>query len=179
MMNQTKVALTIDYRGDNDDELTIMFAGINLEALQFVFSFLCAGGHGIAKSFSIIHGVSPVWRIGYVNEWLEVTLQNRNEHFASIEDILLLAESTIAREVHSSVDRYELNDFLNLKCRNEKRVVSSFEAEQELNPKEINEKILMEFPMTPTKVLAERYGRTISAIDTMAYRHGVRKSKFC
>ena len=174
------IAMSIDYRGNNDDVLTLMFAGISMETLQRTFCFLCGSGSGIARGFSISEGCSPVWRMGYVNEWLEVTLQDRNDLFTTIDDMLLLIESAVARHAQGRVDRYPLTDFLNLLHRNERRIIATVPAVSpaEKTVPETTAAILRDFPTTPTRTLAARYGRSISAINTMAHRRGVTKTRW-
>ena len=174
------IAMSIDYRGDNDDVLTLMFAGISMETLQRIFCFLCGSGSGIARGFSISEGCSPVWRMGYVNEWLEVTLQDRNDLFTTIDDMLLLIESAVARHAQGRVDRYPLTDFLNLLHRNERRIIATAPVASPagITASETTAVILRDFPTTPTRTLAARYGRSISAINTMAHRRGITKTRW-
>lgn len=179
-MNEKNIAMAIDYRGDNDDVLTLMFAGISMETLQRIFCFLCGSGSGIARDFSISEGSSPVWRMGYVNDWLEVTLHDRNDLFTTIDDMLLLIESAVARQAGGRVDRYPLTDFLNLHHRNERRIIAAVPAVSPtgITASETTAVILRDFPTTPTRTLAARYGRSISAINTMAHRRGVTKARW-
>ena len=178
-MVEKNIAMAIDYRGNNDDVLTLMFAGISKETLQRTFCFLCGSSSGIACGFRICEGSSPVWRMGYVNEWLEVTLQDRNDLFTTIDDMLLLIESAVARQAGGRVDRYPLTDFLNLLHRNERRIIATVPAVSPagITIPEITALILRDFPTTPTRTLAARYGRSISAINTMAHRRGITKTR--
>lgn len=170
--------MAVDYRGEQDDVLTLLFAGVSQGVLRRAFTFLCADGRGVARDFSIAEGHSPVWRMGYVNHWTEVALIDRDDRLASVDDVVTMAADIVARETGGRVDRYRLEDFLNLRHRNEHKIIGGRQALPTMSRKEVTERILREFAVTPTRILAERYGRSISAIDTMASRRGIRKTRY-
>lgn len=174
-----QVAMAVDATEDGEDELTLLFAGAPAAAVQRVMTFLCGGGQGIAQGFTVGEGHSPVERNGYMNDWLEVTLTGRNRRFASDDEVLLLVESAVAREVRGRVDRYQLRDFLNLSERNERRILSTAEHADD-NPArrdDADERIMQEYPTVPVRLLAQRYGKSEAAIRKMAQRRGIKKNK--
>ena len=69
------VALAVDWQGDNDDDVTVVTAGADIEWLVEIFTSLCNSRHGIAHGFRIESQQPPMWRNGYVNERLAVVLE--------------------------------------------------------------------------------------------------------
>lgn len=171
------IAFTHDWQGQHDNELVILFAGATDEMLVSVFTYLCAGGKGIADGFRIEEQEAPVWRNGYVHDRLAVRLIGYHSEYASIDNMMLLIEARLRPEVNGgNVDRYSIQDFVNLRGRREAALLNPTPAAgTPLTRDEVTERIVREYPTTPTRVLAEKYGRTVDAITKLAQRRGLKR----
>lgn len=171
------VAFTHDWQGKQDDELVILFAGATDDMLVRVFTYLCAGGKGIASDFIIEEQEAPVWRNGFVHDRLAVRIIGYRSTYASIDDLMLLVESRLRLDVNGGyVDRYAIQDFVNLRGRRESALLNPVPTgETPLTRDEVTERIVQEYPTTPTRLLAEKYGRSIEAVKKLAQRKGLKK----
>ena len=112
------VAFAIDWQGDDDELLTVLFAGAEIEWLAQVFGELCGSASGLARRFRIESQQPPVWRNGFVNERLAVILEDRNTKMLTEESLMLIIRGRLERYVYGGhVDCYRLDDFLNLSKR--------------------------------------------------------------
>ena len=84
------VAFAIDWQGDDDELLTVLFAGAEIEWLAQVFGELCGSASGLARRFRIESQLPPVWRNGFVNERLAVILEDRNTKMLTEESLMLV-----------------------------------------------------------------------------------------
>ena len=117
------VAFAIDWQGDDDGQLTVLFAGADIEWLDCIFRELCASASGIARGFRIEYQQQPVWRNGFVNGWLAVVLDGRDADLLTEESLMLVIRGRLERYVYGGyVDCYGLDDFLNLSVRDEGRL---------------------------------------------------------
>ncbi len=118
------IALAYDWQGDMDDILTIIFVGADGEELQRLFDWLCADGRGLANGYHIEWQHPPYQRQGYCYHRLAVLLDGYHAKFASPDDVLLLCQSWLSRQVNGGhVDVYALEDLLNLQDRDEKKII--------------------------------------------------------
>lgn len=119
------VAMAIDYQGDHDDKLTVVFIGVCSETLCRLFDYLCAGGRGLADGYSVEHQTPPYRRQGYCYHRLAVILEGYHERFASPTDVLLLCQAWLTREycAGGTADAYELDVLLNLSGRDERHIL--------------------------------------------------------
>ena len=121
------VALAVD--AQDDGEVTLLVAGASESMLRRTMDFLCGGGHGIAESYELEHQHALRYRNGYVYDRLAVRLKGFRPQYASVSDLLILAEARLQRELHGgSVDVYDIDDFLNLQDRDEQRILSLSDA---------------------------------------------------
>lgn len=99
-----KILMTVDYRGENDDELCFMFRGATMELLKRVFDYLIGGGNGIAKGYKIDYYFEQGIRhrqhdhILTPESRLIVTPQEPNFYFASVDDMVLLIDARLHAE---------------------------------------------------------------------------------
>lgn len=118
------IAMATDWQGDNDDILTVVFVGTDAETLTRLFDWLCAGGAGLADGYHIEYQYPPYRRQGYCYHRLAVMLDGYHARFASPDDVLLLCQSWLGREVNGGhVDIYKLDDLLNLQDRDEEKII--------------------------------------------------------
>lgn len=120
------IAMAYDWQGENDDVLAIVFVGADGELLQRLFDWLCAGGRGLADGYHIEWQHPPYQRQGYCYHRLAVLLDGYHAKFASPADVMLLCQSWLSRskEVNGGhVDVYALDDLLNLRGRDEEKII--------------------------------------------------------
>lgn len=112
-----RCAVAIDYRGDNDDELTYVVVGFeDVKILRRIFDWLCGNGNGLFKSYRIEHEHSVVdmqrkhyWRWAvYINE--------PNTRMLSPEEALLLIAARIEAEGHHTIIYRCRRRFVRYKC---------------------------------------------------------------
>lgn len=110
-----KIAYSIDYRGINEEHLSFIFRGADVETLLKVFSFLCPiNGGGIAKNFKLKQEHDVCYRQGKGYWRFAVILYEPNLAFTSIEDISLLVEARMKAEIKCEIIKLPLDDFLNV-----------------------------------------------------------------
>ena len=119
------IAMAYDWQGNNDDVLTFVFIGSNGDELLRLFDWLCSDGRGLADGYHIVWQHPPYQRQGYCYHRLAVILDGYHAKFASPDDVLLLCQSWLSRQVNGGhVDVYALKDLLNLKGRNEGKIIN-------------------------------------------------------
>ena len=119
------VALAVDWQGDNDDDITVVTAGADIEWLVEIFTSLCKSRHGIARGFRIESQQPPMWRNGYVNERLAVVLEGCRRDVLLSEGLLMIVKMRMERYVNGGhVDCYELDDLLNLSKRAPEKIIT-------------------------------------------------------
>lgn len=112
------VAFAIDWQGDDDELMTLVFAGAEMEWLVRIFESLCGSASGLAEGFTIKWQTPPYFRNGYVNERLAVVLKGRRPDILTEESLMLIIRGRLERYVYGGhVDCYRLDDFLNLSRR--------------------------------------------------------------
>ena len=118
------VAFTIDWQGDDDQSLTVLFAGAEMDWLVRIFGDLCGSVNGLARGFRIECQLPPCWRNGFVNERLAVILEDRNAKMLTEESLMLIVRCRLEGYVNGGhVDCYRLDDFLNLSKRSDRAFV--------------------------------------------------------
>jgi len=110
----TDAAYSIDYRGDNDDQLTFVFLGADTDVIKAVFRWLIAGGN-IAKGFLLKDEHACVWRNGKHFWRVSAQIDSPNYEFASLDDMCLLIESRLRAIGYQRIVRInDYNKFLNI-----------------------------------------------------------------
>lgn len=118
------VAFAIDWQGDDDTALTVLFAGAEMQWLVSIFTSLCATQGGVARGFRIESQMPPTWRNGFVNDRLAVILEDRNADMLKEESLMLIIKRMLQRYVNGGhVDCYALDDFLNLSVRRPESII--------------------------------------------------------
>ena len=102
-----------DYRDNDDDELYLLFKGITPKQLVSALSILVpAGGQGVCKQM-IMTEEECLYRNGLTPRQVAVQIIDRNEHFCSMPDFLLLVESRIRADYGCNIKKVNINTFVN------------------------------------------------------------------
>lgn len=119
------VAVTVDWQGVDDGDITVLTAGADMEWLVEIFTSLCGSAAGVARGFRIESQQPPKWRNGYVNERLAVVLEGCRRDVLLPESLLLIVKGRLERYVNGGdVDCYWIDDFLNLSHRDPSRTIT-------------------------------------------------------
>ncbi|WP_288056949.1 hypothetical protein [Xylanibacter rodentium] len=108
------IAATIDYRGDNDDELVFVFRGAYKQLVIDTFRFLVGRGDGIAAGAEVLIEHDCIRRNGKGFWRIAVSMIRPNFHFCSLKDMTLLIEATLHRLHPCTVTWFTINKFLNI-----------------------------------------------------------------
>ncbi len=108
------VAATIDYRGEQDDQLTFVFRGASQQLLEQVFRHLIGRGYGIAREAVVREETDIVRRDGKGYYRVAVRLTTPNYDFCSLNDMQLLIEATMKRLHPCTLHWMTLGRFLNV-----------------------------------------------------------------
>lgn len=107
-----RVAYTIDYRGDYDDQLTFLFIGANYRIIKLVFRWLIM--HRVIKRAWYTVEENPYPRNGH-HDWRDViTVEGLDEHLCTLDSLCLLIERRFHEEAWMyCCRRLPLQKFLN------------------------------------------------------------------
>ena len=108
------VAVSVDYRGENDDELTFVFRGAPYNTIVTIFRYLIGGGCGIAQGARVKKEYDIVRRIGYGYERVAAYMVQPDFRFASLDSQKILIEALLHRYLNCSVEWMDYDKFLNV-----------------------------------------------------------------
>lgn len=107
-----RIGYSVDWRGENDDQLTFVFAGAWISLLKRVFNFF---GQTLFKSYNIELDQSCVLRNGHVYNRLAVTIIDPFLDMASVDTMRLVIERRLHSEVRCDVVYFnDYEKFLNI-----------------------------------------------------------------
>lgn len=107
------IAITIDYRGKDDNHLTFLFRGVSWAQLVSTFTFLIGKGYGIAQDAILYLDNDIVSRKGKGSFYYAVELIEPNLWFSSLDDMKILIESQLIKH-GCNVTWFKMEKFLNI-----------------------------------------------------------------
>lgn len=108
------IAATIDYRGQNDDQLFFVFRGAGQKLITEVFRFLIGNSYGIARE-AVISEENDIIRRNGKGYWrIAVEIRKPDFFFCSLNDMRILIEATLKRLHPCTVHWLTIDKFLNV-----------------------------------------------------------------
>ena len=136
------IAFAVD---DQDGETAVVFVGAEADLLIQLFTFLCKSG--AAEDFSIREELPPMYRHGYVYDRQTVTLEGFDRHMMSSDVLALMVERWFGQNTHCRhIDRYGIDDLLNLSRRDPKAVINKKKEQRKQKDTEEMANIYLKVP---------------------------------
>ncbi len=118
------IAMAIDWQGEDDRDVALLFAGADGDMLREVFTAFC-GPNCFASGFTIEPQRTARWRNGYVNDRLAVILHGSRQEMMLPESLMMIVKRRLEQYTNGgSVDCYWMDDFLNLSRRDPCRIIT-------------------------------------------------------
>lgn len=106
------IVYTIDYRGDDDDQLTFVFACAKGDPVVRCFKLLRKGGY-IMDHYEFQYEHASFWRNGKIYWRWVFGVCGLHTDFISLDELRVFIEGMLRNAGHK-VTYYEINKFLNL-----------------------------------------------------------------
>lgn len=109
-----EIAWTIDYRGDNDDIPTLLYAGAGYTLVKKAFVQMFGKSSMLCNGLTLYRDFSFYLRQGRLNEYMAVEFKDFNSRVMTLQELGKVMENVMKRICWCNIKYVTLNKFLNI-----------------------------------------------------------------